>query len=489
MLMFTIQNFTIVKEQMSALEDEKIISIAKTVEPVISINMTLGIDNAYEEDVNRLLESHPFIQKISIFDIDNKVIYSKEQSSHMKHSMQDSNRYTTTLTDKISNTYLGSVTFYYTLSSNFDLIIKEYKNFLVFMFVIFIFSIIVLILSIYFTLKPLKDLRNKLALYNPNEPMLLKSIDAKNEIAVINNTAREMLIKIKTYTNELMDINNTLEEKVNMRTKELHNTNLNLRESQENLKKFNNELELRVEEEVKKRSSYEKNLARQSRLAAMGEMIDNIAHQWRQPLMNINVILMNIDRAYELGKLDEEYIEEKIDEATSLTAHMSQTIEDFRSFFRPEKEKHLFDSNSLFHDTLLLLSSSLSEIDLELSSQKNIEIFGYKSELVQVMISILTNAIEIFALRKIENKKINIELKEDVDNVIISIRDNAGGMDEDVLERVFEPYYTTKHKAGGTGLGLYICQMIVEESMHGTISVENIKDGVKFMITIAKEEQ
>ncbi|MDD2830474.1 MAG: transporter substrate-binding domain-containing protein [Sulfuricurvum sp.] len=260
-----------------------------------------------------------------------------------------------------------------------------------------------------------------------------------------------------------------------------------LQKAKKNLKQLNFNLEKRVEEELAKRMKFEKELSQKSRLESMGEMIDNIAHQWRQPLMNINAILLNIDRMYELGKLDASYLEDTLKEATDLTAHMSQTIEDFRNFFRKDRDKELVHMNEIMTYSCNLLSSVLKDITICLDSAENLKILVYKNELIQVIVSILSNSIDVLMQRDIGKKKIFVSVVDYNDEIRIIIEDNGGGIADEHIDRIFEPYYTTKHKFGGSGLGLYICKMIIEEHMHGFISVENTTNGAKFIIILKKE--
>jgi len=242
----------------------------------------------------------------------------------------------------------------------------------------------------------------------------------------------------------------------------------------------------KVEEELKKRMQSEKELSHKSRLESMGEMIDNIAHQWRQPLMNINAILLTIDRAYELGKLDEKYLEKTIKEATDLTGHMSQTIEDFRSFFRKDNETETVNINDILTYSLNLLSSVTKNIIVCFEKADEITLSLYKNELIQVIISILTNAVDILEQRNIPNKKIFLSVAEYPEEITIIIEDNGGGIADEHIHRIFEPYYSTKHHCGGSGLGLYICKMIIEEHMDGLIAVQNTHSGAQFTITLKK---
>jgi C4-dicarboxylate-specific signal transduction histidine kinase len=248
--------------------------------------------------------------------------------------------------------------------------------------------------------------------------------------------------------------------------------------------KLNTKLKKKVSKEVQQRQTQEKMLLQQSRLAGMGEMMDSIAHQWRQPLMNVNAILMNMDRAIETQNNPQEYLVEKMDEVITLTTHMSQTIEDFRSLLRTDKQKvHFFIDKSIAR-TLELFEETLKDIDMQVTGTKGLTFFGYNNELIQVIMIILNNAIDILQVRKIESKEIMIQVSLNHANLLISIKDNAGGIDSTSLESIFDPYFTTKKSIGGTGLGLYIAKIIIEQNMHGSLHAENTKNGAMFTMRI-----
>ena len=227
----------------------------------------------------------------------------------------------------------------------------------------------------------------------------------------------------------------------------------------------------KIEEELEKRILYEKEIMQKNRLASMGEMIDNIAHQWRQPLMKINAIVLNTDRSIELKKYDEKYLQNRLDDISQAVYHMSNTIDTFREFLNPHKAKESFEISNSIKKSLKVLNTLLVDIEVNIN-QKEIYINAYESEFMQVIISILSNSIDIFKARDIEKKYINIDIYEDDIHYFISIKDSAGGIKEDIIDKIFEPYFTTKHKSGGTGMGLYISKLIIQSSFKGDIKVK-----------------
>ncbi|HIP44955.1 MAG TPA: HAMP domain-containing histidine kinase, partial [Sulfurospirillum arcachonense] len=225
----------------------------------------------------------------------------------------------------------------------------------------------------------------------------------------------------------------------------------------------------------------DKMLQQQSKLASMGEMLGNIAHQWRQPLNALNINIQNLDDDFDEGLIDEKFIEEFIDKNREIIEFMSHTIDDFKNFFRIDKKKTIFSAKNAIQKVLSIQSATLkgNNITVELQG-KDFSINGYESEFKQVILNITNNAKDALLDKKDENRKIEITLNTDT----ITIKDNANGIPEDILERIFEPYFTTKEQGKGTGMGLYMSKMIIEENINGSLSVGNTEDGAMFTIEI-----
>ena len=229
-------------------------------------------------------------------------------------------------------------------------------------------------------------------------------------------------------------------------------------------------------------------LAHQSKLASMGEMIGNIAHQWRQPLTHLSYIMMNLKTAFLKEKLSEEYFNKKTKEANIQLEFMSDTIDDFREFFNVTKQKEEFSLNSSIDEVINLLSASFSahNIKVEFSEYKNININinikSLKGEFMHVLFNILNNAKDEFISKNIENPKVKICMKEEKNHIKIDISDNAGGISTKVIDKIFEPYFTTKDK--GLGIGLYMSKMIMDKSLNGKLEVSNIENGAMFTIKV-----
>jgi nitrogen-specific signal transduction histidine kinase len=226
-------------------------------------------------------------------------------------------------------------------------------------------------------------------------------------------------------------------------------------------------------------------LFQQSKLAMMGEMIGNIAHQWRQPLNVISSLSINLSLSNQLENLSNELLDETTTKIQKTVKHMSHTIDDFRHFFRPDKLKERCKISDIIESSLNIIESSFksNEIILEIDNKSEIELNTYKNEIAQVLINILQNAKDVL-IHKTGEKKVSIKSYDTEKYIFLSIEDNGGGIPKDIIGRVFEPYFTTKFQSQGTGIGLYMSKTIIESNLNGKIAVENTKDGAKFIIEL-----
>ncbi|MEV9529483.1 PAS domain-containing sensor histidine kinase [Aliarcobacter butzleri] len=265
---------------------------------------------------------------------------------------------------------------------------------------------------------------------------------------------------------------------------------LELKLAKSQLENLNSSLEKRIENEITKNTKQQLMIMQQNKLAQMGEMIENIAHQWRQPLAQINSSVILIDAMLEKYNFKDAMVENKLTEIESLTSYMSKTISDFKNFFNPNKKKTIFKVEEAVQKASDVLKGLIHSyhIQMEISVEKDLIINSYLGELQQVILIIINNSIDAFIHMNIHFPKILINTYTDNENLVIYIEDNALGINSDLLDKIFEPYFTTKHKAQGTGLGLYIAKMIVENSLLGFLSVENKQNGARFTIKIPKGE-
>lgn len=225
-------------------------------------------------------------------------------------------------------------------------------------------------------------------------------------------------------------------------------------------------------------------LQEQSKLAAMGEMIGAIAHQWRQPLNALSLSIQNLEYDFNDGQVNESFIKRYVKKNKETIEFMSQTIDDFRNFFKVDKTKEKFSVKKAIEETVDIQEASLKKHNIILNITANdFIIYGFRSEFQQVILNIITNAAYELKHNKVENPKIDIVLKEE--KIIIS--DNARGIDEEIIDRIFEPYFTTKEQGKGSGIGLYMSKLIIEENMRATLSVVNQKNsGASFIIDFRK---
>lgn len=219
----------------------------------------------------------------------------------------------------------------------------------------------------------------------------------------------------------------------------------------------------------------------QNRLASMGEMIGNISHQWRQPLAQVGTILINLELHSDKDKLTKEKLTQKIKEANEQLLFMSSTIDDFKNFFVPDTATKEFSAQEVIYRAQKLLSASLEKyaIHVSVDIQNNFTRLGHANEVVQVLINIMNNAKEAFLAHEIKERTIQITAFLDNSIPVITLQNNAGHIEDDIIEKIFDPYFTTKESS--SGLGLYMSQMIIEKN-NATLRVENVDDGVRFTI-------
>ena len=244
--------------------------------------------------------------------------------------------------------------------------------------------------------------------------------------------------------------------------------------------KYSQELQIKIDNAIKENVEKEKLIQTQSKLAAMGEMIGAIAHQWRQPLNVLGLNTQLLIEDYFDGKIDEEYLEQYEEKQMKIIKFMSKTIDDFRNFFKVNKEKEKFNVKNAILEVLEIVSAQLKNHNIEvILNGEGFEINGYPSEFKQVILNLINNAKDAILEKNIQNGKITINIKEKY----ISIEDNGGGIPDEIKDRIFEPYFTTKDNE--TGIGLYMSKRIINQ-MGGDIEFTNTKNGVKFIIRCKK---
>ncbi len=296
-----------------------------------------------------------------------------------------------------------------------------------------------------------------------NQTMTILSLSESKPLHVIKNLALQM--SPKSPQNEMLE---ALTHLISQTTLELEEKNIALQEEMENNKRK------------------DKQILQQSRLAQMGEMIAMIAHQWRQPLSAISSASLVLRMKAEMKNVSKEDIIRKTDAISNYSQHLSATIDDFRDFFKPTKEKKKTNFCLLIESALKIIGTSLHNHKIEVVKELNCDssFVTYPNELKQVILNILKNAEDILIEKSIQTPQIYIITYIKDNNKILEIRDNGGGVPNEFIDTIFDPYFSTKDNKNGTGLGLYMSKTIIEEHCNGVLSVHNNKKGAIFTITL-----
>ncbi len=261
------------------------------------------------------------------------------------------------------------------------------------------------------------------------------------------------------------------------------------------LQELYDSMERKISQGITKNMETQNIMIHQSRLAQMGEMISMIAHQWRQPLGSIGTVLMSIRLKTLLHKFDltshegraeqKEFLETSMDKMDNYLKYLTTTIDDFRNFFKPDQEAENVYVEEMLNNTLTIIGKSLeiNNITLHVNNTSHSQFTTYGKKITQALMNIIKNAHDAILEHKIEEGTIWIKADEEDGFVTISIEDNAGGIKPEIMEKIFDPYFSTKHEKNGTGLGLYMSKMIIEQHCHGTIIVSNSKRGAKFTLS------
>lgn len=431
-------------KKVTDINTQKIIAVVlvkfsmNTVQEVISDKLTIfeGISL-----INRVNDK--FLYKSSLINkIDEKVLLAN--NSIVSNIVHNNENYV--LISSLYNKDTMNLEIIILVSENtiFKNISKTLKNNLDFLIIIILLSSIFIFFIVGYILKPLKVLSSDINFLSKKFDSSLKNLD---------NTEDEIK-GLRLY----FDIFVGLIEK-----------------DRKKLESFNKELKEQVAIEIKKNEENEKLLAHQSKMASMGEMLENIAHQWRQPLSVISTASSGIVIQKELGTIKDEDEIKMLNNITHSAVHLSKTINDFRDFFKQHKNKILFNVKDAYKRTINLLESKFKNRGIiVVENIEDIEIFNLDSELVQVIMNLLNNSKDALEIKTDNELKIIIvDIFKEMNNVIIKIKDNGGGIDDSIANKIFEPYFTTKHKSQGTGIGLYMSEEIITKHLHGMLSFKN----------------
>jgi len=259
-----------------------------------------------------------------------------------------------------------------------------------------------------------------------------------------------------------------------------------LKTQQKQLESFNHELESSIAGAVAELRKKDAILMQQCRLSAMGTLVNSIAHRWRQPLNNIGLIVQSLQLAFKSNDLSVEELDAEVANTMEILQQISDTIDDFRSFFHHEEEPCSFSVNDAVFRSINFVVPSLNSkgIKIVTDAPSEIVVLGYPNKYAQALLNIIINAMDAVVGSQVDKPVIRISIFEDNGRSIVTIVDNGGGIDEDVLPRIFDPYFTTKGHGKGAGIGMYMSKMIIEKNMNGCLSVRNIDGGAEFRVEV-----
>ncbi|RXK13488.1 hypothetical protein CP965_06710 [Halarcobacter mediterraneus] len=506
-ILFSIYYITNQKNEILKSMEQEAKTMAKVIVYSISDAIVLNDKAFIVEFNNEFISQHELLDTIIISKIDKEYFYIKKDSWTYNNSLNDEIK---VLEKKepssiiIKDSSSKSNTFHYSYPMIFSgmtwgyvhlgFSLQEYDKKISSMYVsFFIFFIVLLfitfLLSFYVAknlsrpIISLNDIANKISDGNLDLRSTYKSHD---EIGQLSKTFNAMISKIQSSQKLLKESYEKLEDRVEERTIELHEANRQLKDKTYELEILNKNLDNKVKEEVAKSVKQEALLIQQSRFVAMGEMLGNIAHQWRQPLSLISTVASGIKLEKEMGVSSEKKEIESLEMLINTSKYLSNTIEDFRNFFKPNKKEEAFFIPSKVEQSLDLVSASLKfhHIKVEKIINKNCKVVGFPNEFAQAVLNILSNAKDVLVERKIDKPLIKIRVYQEDNQIHLEIEDNAGGIKKDIMNKIFDPYFTTKHQSQGTGIGLYMSKMIIENNMNGTLSVKNAENGAVFTITL-----
>ena len=461
-LIFLISNILIyfygtiyIKNILANSEQDKVTLMLNTIKPALAFDISFNQEEQLNQLLNNLLR-YSGIKEVHIhYTHKDKVLKTKKTKNLEKLFV-----YNTSITDPFTKAIIATIDILY---SNENINNLQNKILLIQLY-IFLFTLVLFLLFFLYVKEDLNALRRVAdSLQEYSRSRTIKPINLKNksqEITTIAKIANEMMSDISQYVKEL--------------------------------KIFNAQLEKQVETKIEKEKKQEKMMIHQSRQAAMGEILESIAHQWRQPLNNISISVANLELKAILNTIDNETLVEKLQTISLNTNYMSDTIDDFRNFLSPDSKKVLFNPLNSINEVFTILNAQLKSkhIDYTIEQKDKIEFLATENEFKQVLFVLINNAKDAI-LSKIEDKKItsgniHVCIYQDNKYSFIDIKDNGVGIKDEIIESIFEPYFTTKFAAQGTGIGLYIAKNIITSRMEGSISAKNLKEGCCFTIKVPK---
>lgn len=438
------------KDILKTTEHEKVQLLIKTLKPAIAMSLSFN----QESEIKKILETitkESNIVSVTLNSEGLRKVFEKEEKKRV-----ESHTYTTSVQDPFKSQDIATLRVVHSYES-LGKLYEKINSVLLFIFVFAFFIFIAFYISMKKELNALKTIADAFSNYkNAKHVKIIQTKSQTVEIKTITSTANEMIQNISSYLISL--------------------------------ERFNTELEKKVQEKVEKLRSQEKMIVHQSRQAAMGEMLESIAHQWRQPLNIIGLSCASLEMEHDLGIKNDENFKEKMQIISKNINYMSNTIDDFRDFLNPDRKASCFNPKKTIEEVCDILEAQLTNNNIRVTilANKELELHGIENEFKQVVFVLINNSKDaIKSLQKnFENfqGEIEISLWQKNKNTVVSFCDNGGGIKEDIIHSVFDPYFTTKFASSGTGIGLYIAKNIIESRMQGSITAKNAKNGCCFTI-------
>ncbi len=439
-----------IKDMLQTIEKEKVQLIVNTLKPTIAYNLAFGVDDGINKLLKTILNEKNIVS-VHLYSTKIDTSVSKTQNPSLKILS-----YSSTIQDPFTNLVIANIEVTY---SNKNLLILYHKIISILLFIFFLALIVFLSFYLYIKkeLNALKSIANTMNNYASKQdlsPIVIKKSTC--EINTIATAANAMIENISKHVSEL--------------------------------KSFNTKLEKQVQEKVAELQTQEQMLVHQSRQAAMGEMIESIAHQWRQPLNIIGLSSANLEMEYDLGVMTPENFKDKMEIISLNINYMSNTIDDFRDFLNPDTSLTHFNPQEIIEEVFKILKAQLSnnKISFTIEIENEISLLGNANEFKQVIFILINNSKD--AIKSLQQKEkikegaIKVHIRKEADKNILSFCDNGGGIKEDIIHSIFNPYFSTKFASSGTGIGLYIAKNIIESRMGANLEAKNIENGCCFTI-------
>jgi signal transduction histidine kinase len=445
------------KETIYNMEREKAQLIAHTYSPILAMRLYLEMEHSFERIAKQILENKSVLQVTVISNDKVQYHYASEQ----KDGIEVTENIYVPETDK----KIGTLKLLYS-TNNYKQLLKKNLTVLSIFLLLFIMTFIALGWYIKKFLKPLYKLAKLLKKCRLDKEVNFPYTQRNDEIGAVSKALESMHKRIIKQTQE----RNRHEQLLITQSQEFEN--------------LNKTLDKRVQEELAKNRQKEQQLIHQSRLAQMGEMISMIAHQWRQPLTAISATANNLILKIMMDDIDKDEFEKEIGLISNYSQHLSKTIDDFRGFFKENKVEKVTTIDKIIESTLDIVRVSVENANIELRTKLecNKELKTYPSEIKQVVLNLIKNAQDALIEKDVKDAYIEIETLCKDDKHVLIIKDNGGGIPENIMDKIFEPYFSTKLEKDGTGLGLYMSKIIIEKHCGAKIKAENDDKGAVFKV-------